>query len=362
MVVVVASVFIGIGAIYFVLMAAFCIGFKRLQKVKVDGAQKNNLSVSIILPFCNEQNNISQTIESVLAQRGVNFELIAVDNASTDNSREIVASFAKIDARVRIVNCSTKGKKHALLAGIAAAQHDAIITIDADCVYGEKWLQNMAASYLQLNAVLIAAPVCVANNGTFFGIFQSVEFCALVRSGIGAAGIGMPIMCNGCNIMYSKSAFSQITDPLRIDQPSGDDVFLLHSMKRHFSAGIKFVCLPQTVAYTAPVTTIKQFLHQRGRWASKAPAYTDAATIVTALIVAAEQVALLGSLVLCLFNCWLPLMVVGFSKLLIDSMLVFMPPTRFSKKELLLMPVFEIMLSAYMLALAFGTGKAKQWR
>lgn len=362
MVQVIASVLIGVGAIYFVLMAAFCVGFKRLQKVKINGSQKIKFSVSIILPFCNEQHSISQTIESILAQTGVDFELIAVDNASTDNSREIVDNFAQTDSRVHVVSCATKGKKYALLAGIAAAQHDAIVTIDADCLYGETWLKNMAASYLQLNAVLLAAPVCVASSSTFFGTFQAVEFRALVRCGIGAAGVGFPIMCNGCNLMYSKSVFSKLTDPLRIAQPSGDDVFLLHSMKRKYPTGIKFVCSRETIAHTTPVTTIKQFLQQRARWASKAPAYSDAATIVTALVVAAEQIALLGSLVLALMQCWQPLLVVGLSKLLIDSAIIFAAPNRFGKKTLMLMPVFEIMLSAYMLALVLGVGKSKQWR
>lgn len=61
---------------------------------------KASPSVSILIPNYNHGNYLSETIESVLNQSFQDFEVIIADNASTDNSREVIESYTKRDARI----------------------------------------------------------------------------------------------------------------------------------------------------------------------------------------------------------------------------------------------------------------------
>jgi glycosyltransferase involved in cell wall biosynthesis len=62
--------------------------------------------VSVVTPFYNTAQHLSQCIESVLAQTYPHFEYILMDNCSTDGSAEIAESYARRDARIRFIRCS----------------------------------------------------------------------------------------------------------------------------------------------------------------------------------------------------------------------------------------------------------------
>src|SRR5258705_8030198 len=63
----------------------------------------NEPLVSVVTPFHNTAPYLAQCIESVLAQTYSNFEYILADNCSTDASREIAASYARQDSRIRLI-------------------------------------------------------------------------------------------------------------------------------------------------------------------------------------------------------------------------------------------------------------------
>lgn len=86
--------------------------------------------VSIILPFHNAENHLSDAIESMLHQTFTEFELILVDNNSNDNSFRIASDFASRDPRVRIVEEPRQGIVFALNTGIEDAEGEYIARMD----------------------------------------------------------------------------------------------------------------------------------------------------------------------------------------------------------------------------------------
>jgi glycosyltransferase involved in cell wall biosynthesis len=90
------------------------------------------VAVSVLMPVYNTERFVAETTESVLAQTFRDFELIALDDGSTDRSREILESFAKRDPRVRVVSRPNKGLVATLNEGLALAQAPLIARIDAD--------------------------------------------------------------------------------------------------------------------------------------------------------------------------------------------------------------------------------------
>ena len=93
--------------------------------------------VSVLVPARNEQAAIGQLIDDVLASEGVDFELVILDDASTDETATIVAAAAARDERVRLVTGRTLppgwcGKQHACFQLAGAARYESLVFLDAD--------------------------------------------------------------------------------------------------------------------------------------------------------------------------------------------------------------------------------------
>jgi glycosyltransferase involved in cell wall biosynthesis len=90
-----------------------------------------SIDVSVVMSVYNEENNLAETIESVLHQEGVSLELIVVDDGSTDASSQILRAYAARDTRVRTLRQTNQGLTTALIKGCAAARGRYIARQDA---------------------------------------------------------------------------------------------------------------------------------------------------------------------------------------------------------------------------------------
>ena len=114
-----------------------------------------NLEVSIIIPTYNSENYIAQALESVFAQTYHNFEIILVDDASTDSTLDIARSFN--DKRLQIIeNYQNKGVSNARNCGIKKAKGDWIALLDSDDWYVPERLESLLKVTLEQDADLVA--------------------------------------------------------------------------------------------------------------------------------------------------------------------------------------------------------------
>jgi len=90
--------------------------------------------VSVVLPVYNAQRYLAETVESILSQTFCNFELVAVDDESTDRSRDILKEYAERDPRVRVMELSHVGIVGARNAGMKVARGEYIACMDHDDV------------------------------------------------------------------------------------------------------------------------------------------------------------------------------------------------------------------------------------
>ena len=111
--------------------------------------------VSVLLPVWNGEAFLEAAVESILRQTLSSFELIVIDDGSTDASAAIAENFARSDDRVRLLRRAHEGLSAALNAGIAAARGEYIARMDADDVSVPQRLEKQV-SYLD------AHPACVA--------------------------------------------------------------------------------------------------------------------------------------------------------------------------------------------------------
>ncbi len=185
---------------------------------------------------------------------------------------------------IKVIDAELYGKKNALKEGVVAANGSLIVTTDADCIPGPDWLKKICSFQQSQPCDLIICPVQLTDRKSLFARLQALEFKTLIASGAGAAGEGMPILCNGANLAFTKDAWMQSKHDLVDEQMSGDDIFLLQSIKKRGGV-IRFLKSESALVFTEPAKTLAAFFKQRRRWASKSPAYTDLQLIFTACVV-----------------------------------------------------------------------------
>ena len=106
--------------------------------------------VSVVLPAYNAARYLEETLNSVLAQTLRDFELIVVDDGSTDRTPEILRSFAAADQRVRVVTQENRGYTNAIIAALKVATGSFIARMDADDIcLPERFARQV--DYLQRN-------------------------------------------------------------------------------------------------------------------------------------------------------------------------------------------------------------------
>ncbi len=97
---------------------------------------------SIVLPLYNKQKYIEKTIDSVLAQTYKNFEIIIIDDGSTDESATIVKDY--IDSRIKYFHQKNQGVSVARNTGINLANYEFIAFLDADDIWNKKFLAEIS--------------------------------------------------------------------------------------------------------------------------------------------------------------------------------------------------------------------------
>lgn len=273
---------ITVSGAYTLMILSFLMGWLKLKPFKKDSAIPQT-QVSVIIPARNEEQNISAVIENIIAQDYPTdqYEIIIIDDHSTDATYSIVQKYAEAHSTIFTHQLSGKyvGKKSAIKEAIKHAKGSLIVTTDADCEVGSRWLSTIVEFYETYQPKFIIAPVLMHNENTFFQKMQSLEFFSLIASGAGAAGINRPIMCNGANLAYEKEAFLDYADALNQNYASGDDVLFMLKIKKENKKDIRFLKSYDAAVFTKAQTSLKTFIQQRKRWTSKSRGYNDFDTL-----------------------------------------------------------------------------------
>lgn len=272
------------GVLYLVLITTFIVGWKRTAVFIPSDDELVDTLISVVVPCRDEENQICQLIASIKQQTYQNFELILVNDHSEDTTRSCIEAALPGFKNVRLVDAIGFGKKNALREGILLSRGDLIVTTDADCSHSGEWLQTIAAFQNKYPSDLLICPVKLSGKNVLLSNIQKLEFVSLVASGAGAAGVGMPILCNGANLVFTKETWTKSQADLHDEQQSGDDIFLLLSVKK-WGGAIRFLKSESAFAVAESTDSLKSFFKQRRRWTSKAPAYTDWQIIFTAAVI-----------------------------------------------------------------------------
>lgn len=189
----------------------------------MSGLLTNEILVSVILPFHNNQGTLQSTLDSLIAQSEQRYELIAVNDASTDQSRSIVTASAHKFYRFKLIDLPfNQGPGRARNAGIAAASANLIALIDADDV----WFSNKLSVQLAIHQALKCAFTCTAFRVGKAEVFQDrTDYKSLLKNNV----------INTSTVMFDKS---QLNIKFKSEYKSEDYIAWLQVAKQ---AKIQFI-------------------------------------------------------------------------------------------------------------------------
>jgi len=188
--------------------------------------------VSVIIAVKNGQDTLKKSIDSILSCAYDNFEIICVDDGSTDKTAEILKSYS---GRLKVIaNISSAGPSRARNEAAVAAAGEFLAFTDADCVVDEHWLAELVRCFTGSEVAAAGGRQAVPEDDSAFGKDVSLFMRALgfltdyLHSGEGIAEVEHNPSCNS---MYRKSVFLEAGGFLAGLWP-GEDVELDYRLRK----------------------------------------------------------------------------------------------------------------------------------
>lgn len=181
--------------------------------------------ISVIIPLYNKADKIEKTLKSVFAQTYNDFEIVIVDDGSTDNSAAIVEHFG--DPRIRLIRQKNSGVSAARNKGIRESKGEYVALLDADDEWDSKYLSTQVAmikKYPTCQIFVTNYQMRKTNGESRSAIVNGLEFeeDGIMSSYFKIASQSEPPCCS-INIVAKKECFQAIGGfPLGIR--SGEDL------------------------------------------------------------------------------------------------------------------------------------------
>jgi glycosyltransferase involved in cell wall biosynthesis len=175
--------------------------------------------LSVILPVYNAEQYLGAAIESILEQTFTDFELLLIDDGSTDGSLEIIRRYARVDERVRSMSRRNHGLVHTLNEGIASARAEYVARMDADDISKRDRFEKQV-TFLDAN------PHCVALGTNFILTDEAGQELITWRCFINDLVIRHALPVESCiphpTVMFRKSAVTE-AGGYREQYPAAED-------------------------------------------------------------------------------------------------------------------------------------------
>lgn len=223
--------------------------------------------VSVVICARNESANLKKNLDRFLNQNYPSFEVIVVNDHSTDDTWEIGLEFSKKYPILSIINApphKVPGKKLALATGIKAARHELVLLSDADChPLDPSWIRHMQASLNgPIEIGLGFSPYRIERGMLnlfirFEAIYTAVQYFSFALA-------GLPYMGVGRNLIYAKSLFQRLDGfSSHLDIASGDDDLFINAAATAGNTAV--VMHPESFVLSEPKRTWRGYYYQKSR-------------------------------------------------------------------------------------------------
>jgi glycosyltransferase involved in cell wall biosynthesis len=338
-------------AIVAIQLAYYLFIFGKFAFAKVQKSTPKRISISVIVCAKNEGENVSQYIPLLAEQNYPDYEIILIDDASSDNTLEIFEEFEKQYSNIRLVKVKNNeafwgNKKYALTLGIKASKKDYLIFTDADCYPVSKdWIMTMSSQFTLHKTIVLGYGAYEKLANSFLNKIIRFETMLTAVQYFSWAKAGHPYMGIGRNLAYKKDEFFNVNGFIsHIQIRSGDDDLFINQVATSKNTAICYS--PESFTYSQPKTKFKDWFTQKRRHVSTAKSYKLFDKIQLALFYFSQFMFLLLAIILLAFQYqWIiVLSLVGFRYLFTWITLGFSAGKLKEKDVMYWFPIIEIVL------------------
>ncbi len=240
-----------------------------VYKIKAETAAESQ-PVSVIICARNESRNLQKNLASVLAQKYGDFEVVVVNDCSSDDSEDVLRVFEKQYANLKVLKIEEHprfktAKKFAATLGIKAAANELLVFTDADCEPDSPfWLSRMAAHYQNPGTEIVLAYSPYLEKEGFLNKLIRYETFQTALNYLSYALSGMPYMGVGRNLSYKKSLFFKGKGfAAHMHIPSGDDDLFVNQNATASNTVIEVSAASHT--WSQPEQTWSAYWNQKAR-------------------------------------------------------------------------------------------------
>jgi len=329
------------------------LSFNKKQKVIAQP-----MPISVVICAKNEAQNLYNNLPLIFAQDFPQFQVVVVNDCSSDETSDILEEFEKKHKNLHVVTLKEDVirdhyKKLALTIGIKGAHYDHMIFTDADCIpRSNQWLKTMAANYTPEKQIVIGYGAYKKTNGLlnkiirydcFYGALQYFSF----------ALIGKPYMGVGRNLGYRKNFFFEnkgFSKHYHIQ--SGEDDLFVNANTHDNNYALEFS--PDSHTETEAKKTYKKWKIQKMRHLSTSKFYKASDRFRIGLLAASQYFFIVGLIAMISLSL-LNINIVPFQIYIVASValvryitlyiVMFFAMKKLCEKDLLLLtPLFELIM------------------
>ncbi|MEL1254959.1 glycosyltransferase [Flavobacterium sp. DGU38] len=281
--------------------------FGKFAFAKPQNITPKKLPVSVIVCAKNEEENVKKYIPLLAEQNYPDFEIVLIDDASSDETLEVFEEFEKKYPNIRLVKVQNNeafwgNKKYALTLGIKASKKDYLLFTDADCYpTSTEWITAMSSQFTMNKTIVLGYGGYEKINRSLLNKVIRFETVLTATQYFSWAKTGLPYMGVGRNLAYKKEEFFNVNGFIEhIQVRSGDDDLFVNQAANKINTTIAYT--PESFTYSKPKETYKEWFSQKRRHVSTANYYKPFDKIQLGLFYTSQLLFFLLAIVLLSFQ------------------------------------------------------------
>ena len=336
--------------------------------------QQNNTAsppISVIICAKNEAENLKVFLPKIISQDYSNFEIVLINDASYDETLEVMESFAAQHNRIKIVNVENNeafwgNKKYALTLGIKAAKNKHLLFTDADCYpKSNSWISLMASHFSSEKTIVLGFGAYEKEKGSIVNLLVRFETFITALHYFSFAKIGLPYMGVGRNLAYHSNEFFNVNGYMsHMKIRSGDDDLFINQVANKNNTSICITEDSHTVS-KAP-SSFLAWIKQKRRHISTANHYKFKHQFLLALdYILKVGFWSLSIILLCFLFQWQIVVAVIATKLIIQYIIYASAAKKLQQTNVILaLPLFEVFLILFQFGIFIANtiAKPKHWK
>jgi glycosyltransferase involved in cell wall biosynthesis len=364
-------VFYAFSAVVFIQVVFYLFFFGKFAFLKPIKESQKNIDISVIVCAKNEDKNLKRFLPSILSQDYPNFEIVLINDASNDDTLEVMEAFSHQHPNIKIVDVKNTeafwgNKKYALTLGIKASKYNHLLFTDADCEPVSKdWIREMSSHFNNEKSIVLAYGAYRKIQKSFLNKLIRFETLITAVHYFSFAYQGVPYMGVGRNLAYTKEEFFKANGFIsHIKVRSGDDDLFINQIASRTNTAICFS--KESFTESIPETTFKDWFNQKRRHISTANYYKLKHKIMLGFIYASNFLFwLFAFLLLVTLHIWPAVIALFLLKIIIQYIVIGASCKKLNEKDLLfLIPPLEIFLIGFQLAIFINNliSKPNHWK